>query len=150
MKCFVMDDIGVLPGSSILGARACDAPEREGSHRKGEKMQKWGAGSTKAQPPTSQVFQVLSMILSKQEGERVPTQVKIIRSQNYQSFWKMNKCHSLIFWKDSHLELTQELCRTCSALHTRVIASFHLPMMLGDRPHSCRFFRWENRGLQNQ
>lgn len=63
----------------------CNASEGEESQGKGEKMQKWGTGSSKAKPPTSQVFQVLSMIMTKQEGKRFPKQVKIIKSQSYQS-----------------------------------------------------------------
>lgn len=33
--------LDIFPGSKLLGDRVCDAPEEEGCHRKGGKMQKW-------------------------------------------------------------------------------------------------------------
>lgn len=51
----------------------------------------------------------------------------------------MNKCHSLMFWKDIHVELAQELSRTLSLLCTRVIAPFNLYIMLGEMPHLPQF-----------
>lgn len=112
---------------------ACDAPEGKGCHRKRGKMQKRGAGNTKAKPPTS-CFPSAVYDYDQTRGGKVSE-----TSQNYQSFWKMNKCHSLMFWKDIHVELAQELSRTQSLLCTRVIAPFNLSIMLGDMPHLPQF-----------
>lgn len=60
-------------------------------------------------------------------------------SPNYQSFWKTDKCHSLIVWKGNREELAQELSETHAILHTAVITSFNPSLMLGDMAHPLHF-----------
>lgn len=96
---------------------------------KSRKMQKWGAENTKAKLPTSRFPGALYDYDQTRGGKVSET------NKNYQSLWKMNKCHSFMFWKGIHVELAQELSTTC----TRVIAPFNHSIMLGDMPHLPQF-----------
>lgn len=127
----------VLPGSRILGDRMLGVLEGEGYQRKGEKTQRWGAGAPKTSFPLHKFLKHSPLLWSNKRGKHFQTKSKLSEVKLITTF---ERCHSVIFCKDSQVELAQELFTTCSVLHTGVIASLNLSMMLGDMPHSPYFW----------
>lgn len=130
---------GVLPGSRILGDKVTDVLEGEGCCRKGERCIHEALGHLSHTSHFTGFLSILSYH-DQTRGGKISNASKIIRA--------FQICHSLIFWKDSQVELAQEWFITFSVLHTQLLPYF-IFLWSGRYALFIPLFRWENRGLQN-
>ena len=110
---------GVLPGSRILGDKVIDVLGEE-CCRKGARCIREALGYLSH---TSHFtgFPSIFSYHDQTRGGKISNASKIIRA--------FQICHFLIFWKDSQVELAQELFTTVYVLHTTVAALFHLSVI---------------------